>query len=44
MIAAMRVMTQGAIFADGIVFPQERTALFGMAAVTIFIDGKLFKR
>ena len=40
----MHVVAQGAVFAGRLVFPQERSAFFGMAAVTIFVDRELLQR
>ncbi len=40
---AMRVMTAGAVVCNRSVFPQLGPALFGVAAVTVFVDRHLFQ-
>lgn len=43
MIGAMYTVTKGAVFGDRLVFPQERSAFFGMAAVAVFINRELIQ-
>ena len=43
MIRAVNVMAQGAVFGGRLVLPQERPSLFGVAAVTVFINRELLQ-
>lgn len=40
---AVRLMTIGAVFKRGRMFPQERTAALGVTCVTVFVDARLFE-
>ena len=42
-IGAMHIVAECAVFGDRLVFPQERSAFFGMAAVTILIYCELLQ-
>ena len=39
----MHTVAQGAVFAGGIMLPQEGAAFFSMAAVTVFIYAELLQ-
>ena len=39
----MYVVTQGAVLAGRVVFPQEGAALFSMTAIAVLIVGELFQ-
>ena len=39
LIGAVGIMAVGAIFPDRLMFPQERTAFFGMTLVTDLVNG-----
>ena len=43
MIGTMYVVAQRAVLARRLVFPQEGSAFFGMAAVAVFIDREMFQ-
>ena len=43
MVRAMHLVTQGAVFRDGVVFPQKRPALLCMAGVTVLVHRQLLQ-
>ena len=44
MIGAMHIVAECAVFGGRLVLPQERSAFFSMAAVTVFINSELLQR
>jgi len=43
MIRAVNVVAKRAVFGGRLVFPQERPAFLGMAAIAVFIDRELLQ-
>jgi hypothetical protein len=43
MVRTMNTMTQGTVFTDRLMLPQERATFFSMAAIAVLVDGELIQ-